>query len=245
MSIRPVIGIVGNAHAVPKFWGELAVNGAPTAYVGKVLEAGGRPVVLPGSVSGDLLDVVDGVILTGGGDIDPRRYGGSPEDGNDVDEQRDAEEIALVHRVLAAGIPLLGVCRGLQILAVAFGGTLRSDLGMSHICPEAGHRVDTAPESLSAELLGSRPVVTSLHRQAIADPGPNWRPTAWAGDGVIEAVEWVAGDWPVLGVQWHPELEAETGSALFSWLVRAASSRALVEAGGCTFPARRRPLLLS
>jgi putative glutamine amidotransferase len=115
------------------------------------------------------------------------------------------------------------VCRGLQVLVVAFGGTLTADLGMSHVLPEVGHRVTTRHDSAMRSLLGERPSVTSLHHQAVADPGPCWRPTAWAADGVIEAAEWAgAVDWPVLGVQWHPELEGATGPALFAWLVEEA-----------------------
>ncbi len=226
MSVQPVIGIVGHGHVVPKFWGDLLVTAARTAYVERVREAGGRPVVLPGAAAGDLLDVVDALILTGGGDVDPRRYGGSVEEATDVDPGRDEAEIALVRLAQRRQIPVLGVCRGLQVLVVAFGGTLRDDLGMSHLLPEAGHPVAVDPDSQLHNLLGERRAVSSVHRHAVGDPGPGWRPTAWADDGVIEAAEWAGGRaWPVLGVQWHPELDDPTGPALFGWLVRVASER--------------------
>ena len=219
----PVIGVVGHGHIVPRFWGELPVVGASTRYVDSVVAAGGRPVVLPGGSAAGLLDLVDGVVLTGGGDVDPRTYGGDPAVARDVDPARDRAEIELVHLAMRARIPLLGVCRGMQVLVVALGGHLTGDLGMRHVMPEAGHPVTTTPGSLVAALLGGQPMVTSLHHQAVADPGPHWVPTALAEDGVIEAVEPRPCDWPVLGVQWHPELDDPTGPALFGWLVAEAA----------------------
>jgi putative glutamine amidotransferase len=222
----PVVGIVGHGYVVPKFFGDLAVTGTPDKYVERVAAAGGRPVVLPGASAVGLLDVVDALMLTGGGDVDPARYGGPPEVGIDVDPARDDAEIALVLTAARAGVPLLGVCRGLQVLVTAFGGTLTGDLGMSHVLPGVGHPVATEPGSLARRVLGERPDVSSVHHQAVAEPGPCWRPTAWADDGVVEAVEWTAADaWPVLGVQWHPEMEGETGTALFQWLVGEAGRR--------------------
>ena len=123
---------------------------------------------------------------------------------------------------------MLGVCRGLQVQTVADGGSLIEDLGehLPHIRPETGHPVTTTPGSLTAALLGNYPTVSSLHRQAADRLGDGWSATARAEDGVVEAAEWVGSDWPALGVQWHPELDA-TGPALFGWLVkRAASPRA-------------------
>jgi putative glutamine amidotransferase len=223
-SSRPVVGIVGHCYVVPKRFGDLAVVGTPVSYVRQLVAAGARPVLLPGATAYDLLDVVDAVVLTGGGDVDPSRYGGSVGTADDVDPARDDDEIALVRVLADARMPLLGVCRGMQVLAVAFGGTLTSEPGWSHVLPEVGHPVTTRPHSALRSVLGERPSVTSLHHQAVADPGSCWHPTAWTDDGVIEAMEWNdAGTWPVLGVQWHPELEGATGAALFGWLVREAS----------------------
>jgi putative glutamine amidotransferase len=236
MPSLPVVGIVGHGYLVPKFFGDLAVTGTPRTYVDRVAAAGARPVILPGNQAMGLLDVVDALVLTGGGDVDPALHGGSPDSGIDVDRTRDEDEIALVHAAARAGVPLLGVCRGLQVPVVAYGGTLTGDLGMSHVLPEVGHPVTTQPGSLTHCALGGRPHVSSLHHQSVADPGPCWRATAWADDGVVEAAEWVGPEpWPVLAVQWHPELDGKSGSALFAWLVDAAiassTRKQLVEIG--------------
>lgn len=237
MTRKPVVGVVGYGHVVPRDFGNLPVTGAPPTYLESIVAAGGRPVILPPDCT-ELLDVVDALVLTGGGDVEPARYGGSgPAD--DVDPERDAAEIALVLAAAAARVPVLGVCRGLQILAVADGGTLEG--GLDHRIPEGGHEVHTAPGTLVQDLLGPRVRTSALHRQAVDDPGPHWRATAWSDDGTIEAIERTASGWPVLGVQWHPELavhpvlEDGTGPALFGWLVeqaRRSASSILTEAAG-------------
>jgi putative glutamine amidotransferase len=203
------------------------LRGVPTSYVDAVAAAGGRPVILPPGHALDMLDVVDAVVLAGGSDVDPTLYG--PPDGRafEVDRARDEREIALVRALRSRGIPLLGVCRGLQVLTVADGGSLIADLGpdLPHVAPEVGHGVETSSGSILAGLLGTGSTVSSLHHQAVARPGSGWLPTCRAADGCIEGVEWVApGWWPALGVQWHPELD-HTGGALFGWLVNAAAMR--------------------
>ena len=225
MSARePVVGVVGHGYRVPKPFGDLPVTGTPPAYLDSITAAGGRPLVLPPRQTPALLDLVDALVLTGGGDVDPARYGGTGP-AEDVDPQRDEDEIAVVHAAAAAGLPVLGVCRGMQVLAVALGGTLVG--GLDHRIPDGGHQVRTAPGSLVAGLLGPTAQTSALHRQAVHDPGPHWRATAWSDDGTIEAIE-PTSDRPVLGVQWHPELHADkvltdpTGPALFGWLVDQA-----------------------
>lgn len=212
---RPVIGIAGHRHLVPRPFGDLPVHGAAAPYAAAVAACGGRPVVLPPGSGLDLLDIVDGVVLTGGDDLG-------------TDPARDAEETALVHATVAAGIPLLGVCRGLQVLAVALGGRL-VDVA-DHLHPGTGHAVTTQPGSLVHRLLGATATTSALHRQAVADPGPHGRATAWAMDGTVEAVEPCDPAIPALGVQWHPELfwndglRDPTGPAVFAWLVRIAGN---------------------
>jgi putative glutamine amidotransferase len=218
-----VVGIVGHHHAVPRPFGVLPVTGSPTAYVEGISAAGGRPVLLPGSLAPALLDVVDALVLTGGGDVDPTLYGGRPDAATGVDRERDEAEIALIRAAATARVPLLAVCRGMQLLAVSFGGGLASDLGDRHLKHPDGHPVHTAPGSLVESLVGPTASVTSLHHQAVRRPGTPWRMTAWAEDGTAEAMEWTGEEpWSVLGVQWHPELDDPTGPRLFTWLVRAA-----------------------
>lgn len=235
---RPVVGIVGHGYTVPLHFGDLPVVGTPRAFTEVVADAGGRPVVLPSREAVDLLDVVDALVLTGGGDVDPAWYGGDPRAAIGVDRERDETEIRLVRAAADARVPILAVCRGLQVLAVAFGGTLRN--GVPHLLPEAGHDVSTAPGSLTHRLLGPRVRTSALHQQAIADLGPSWRPTAWSDDGTVEAIEPVADDWPGLGVQWHPELVGReplgdgTGPAVFGWLVAAALASSPHEACAAT-----------
>ena len=212
MDGRPIIGIAGAGYVVSRFWGELPVRGIPTSYVDAVAAAGGRPVILPPGHAVDLLDTVDAVVLAGGDDIG-------------TDPARDEAEIALVRAARARDLPLLGVCRGLQLLAVADGGSLVPDLGpdLPHIRPEVGHPVDLATGSVLGSLLGSWSVVSSLHHQGVATLGTDWRATAWSADGLVEGAEW--GDRTV-GVQWHPELDA-SGPALFGWLMETAGQAAV------------------
>lgn len=219
---KPVVGIVGADHVVLRFWGELPVTGSPTSYVDAVLGAGALPVVVPGRVPLDVLDVVDALVLTGGGDVDPSLYGGDPATATEVDPVRDRAELVLVREAADRGLPVLGVCRGLQLLAVAFGGRLTAAIGDSHVLPMSGHRALLEAGSCLAELLGSSATVSSIHHQAIDETGPCWRVTARTADDVVEACEWAGPEpWPVLAVQWHPERDA-TGPALFGWLVDEA-----------------------
>ncbi|MFL6024362.1 MAG: gamma-glutamyl-gamma-aminobutyrate hydrolase family protein, partial [Marmoricola sp.] len=219
---KPVVGVVGHGYLVPKPFGDLPVTGTPPTYPDAIWAAGGLPLILPPRQVPELLDLVDALVLTGGGDIDPARYGGTGE-AEEVDPRRDADEIAVVHAAAEAGLPLLGVCRGMQILAVAFGGTLVG--GLDHRLPEGGHEVRTADGSVVRQLLGATARTSALHRQAVLDPGPRWRATAWSHDGTNEALEPAVPGCAVLGVQWHPELSAHehlddaTGPALFGWLV--------------------------
>jgi putative glutamine amidotransferase len=212
---------------VPRPFGDLPAIGTPQRYVDQLAGVGLRPILIPCEHAVDLLDLVDAVVLTGGGDVDPAWSGVRPDHAHGVDRSRDDAEVALVREAAERRIPLLGCCRGLQVLTVAFGGTLHHVDG--HLRPGPGHDVRTQPGSLISRLIGPSAQTTALHQQAIAEPGTSWRPTAWA-DTTIEAIEPVESDWPALGVQWHPELsglegfEDETGPALFGWLASAATA---------------------
>ncbi len=234
---RPVIGLT--TYCEPAQWAVWQAPAVllPVSYLEQVTAAGGVPVLLP-PVPGVAAAVsrLDGLILTGGGDIDPGRYG-EPCDPRTtrVSEPRDAAELDLLDAALGAGLPVLGVCRGMQLLNVARGGTLRQ-----HLPEEAGHGplpgafgshpVRVAPGTRLAAILGANGAgvdVPTAHHQAVGTLGDGLVATAWAPDGVIEAVELpgalgTAGDRFVLAVQWHPE--ASTDRRLIAALVAAASA---------------------
>lgn len=209
------------------------------AYVAAVVEAGGVPFMLPVLDPTDATTVIeplDGLLVTGGGDVDPARYGNpASAELQGVDIRRDAWELTLVRAAWAAGLPVLGICRGAQVINVAMGGTLVQHLPDTTALP---HRVKDQPGSLvhlvrvqahsrlSAAVARDVLGVNSLHHQAVAEVGTGLVAVAWADDGVIEAVEGV-GPHRVLGVQWHPELlPGEPGhAALFEWLVQEARAR--------------------
>lgn len=171
----------------------------------------------------------DAVCATGGGDVDPGLYGEVAEDGlMDVDPPRDAAEVAAVRAAVAAGKPVLGVCRGIQVLAVAFGGSLHQDLTRAGFVGhwaieseyEPAHGIDVEPGSAALAALGGAIKVNSIHHQAVRDAGSTLSATAWSPDGVIEAVEGPG----VLGLQWHPERlwpNDDRHLAPFQWLVAA------------------------
>ncbi len=217
----PVVGILGASYPVRRPWGELTVVGTPRVYVDAVSAAGGLPVVVPLGGPPATLELLDAAVLTGGGDVDPARYGGDPAAAREVDRDRDTHELAAIRWAERRRLPLLGVCRGLQLLTVAFGGRL-AGAGGRHVLPHTGHPVELTSGSLLAGLLGARPDVSSLHEQVVSATGAPWRVVGRADDGAVEACEWAGADpWPVLGVQWHPERDA-TGPALFGWLVDTA-----------------------
>jgi putative glutamine amidotransferase len=194
----------------------------PTGYVDAVRAAGAVPIVLPTGEPdpGKLLEPLSALIISGGGDIDPKSYGGSAHETlYSVSEERDAFEFALARAALAdTRVPLLCICRGLQVLNVACGGTLHAHLpdvigdAVDHRLPErqpATHPVRIDADSRLAAILGRTTCdVISWHHQAIDRLGDGLRPVAWASDGVIEAIEHVQHPWCV-AVQWHPEMQLD------------------------------------
>jgi putative glutamine amidotransferase len=204
------VGIAGEALVVTKHFGEQHVVASPRAVIDGVRAAGGRPIVLPPGAGADDLAAMDGLVLAGGVDLG-------------VDPTRDRDELALAHAARELGLPTLGLCRGLQLLAVATGGSLVPDLGESHIIvPPGTHPLHTVPGSAVAALVPEGRV-GSLHHQSVATYDDRWHATATAPDGVVEALEWADQQgWPALGVQWHPELDS-TGPAVFGWLLRVAA----------------------
>ncbi|MCL6522761.1 MAG: gamma-glutamyl-gamma-aminobutyrate hydrolase family protein, partial [Firmicutes bacterium] len=213
-------------------------------YVRAVEAAGGLPVILPAGEGGarpeEALRGLDGLLLAGGGDLAPALYGETPHPQLGwVDPDRDRWELALARRALASGLPVLGICRGIQVLNVADGGTLYQDLPSQ--LPEAlqhrqqaprwhqSHTVRVEAESLLARLVGAGELaVNSFHHQAVREVAPGWRVSALAPDGVVEAME--RRDLPfALGIQFHAEnlfARDRRFLGIFRGLVEAAAARA-------------------
>jgi putative glutamine amidotransferase len=211
--------------------------GVPENYVDAIRRAGGRPVLFPpgGDAAADeLLERVDGLVLVGGGDVEPSRYGGSADATTyGVEPDRDALEIQLLRAADAHGAATLAICRGMQVMNVAFGGSLIAHLpdrpGMvEHGTPSGEdhrtHPVKTAPDSLLAAATGGDILECSTHHhQGVEELGERLVATAWSDDGLVEAIE-RPGGW-MLGVQWHPEDTADRDPAqqrLFDSLVERA-----------------------
>lgn len=236
---RPRIGVSG----VVRTWDGGERTGVNAAYARAVLAAGGLPVILTPLVdpawTARLLDGIDGLLLTGGEDVAPSWYGAPPSPHLEaVSPERDRFELALFAIARERGLPMLGICRGIQLINVALGGTLWQDLaterpGPVHHSPdrhrtERTHRVRVQAHSLAANALGrGELMVNSIHHQGIRDLAGRLTATAWADDGLIEAVEGPADEPWLLAVQWHPEeLHADREApdhGLFRALVDAAA----------------------
>ncbi len=216
----PVVGITTKPKELDSSFGVQPSHVLPATYTDAVREAGGLPLALPCADPGDvdaLLDRLDAVVLSGGGDMDPTSHGRGPSDVvYGVVGARDRFELRVVEAARDRGMPLLAICRGIQVLNVALGGDLVLDIptevgeAVVHRIGEQGvvasHPVTVDPDSELARHLGATDVeVSSSHHQAIRRLAGGLRATAWAADEVIEAVEPADGGWPVLGVQWHPE----------------------------------------
>jgi putative glutamine amidotransferase len=228
--MRPLIGITSYAEEIR--WGVWTEDAAlvPLAYVRAVEHAGGRPLVVPPSDDGleETLDALDGVIFSGGGDLDPELYGAEPHDETDEPRtERDAAELRLLEAALDRDMPVLAICRGSQLLNVARGGDLVQHLpetvGHEQHRHEPGsfsdHDVKVEAGSRLGGLLGDRAPVKSHHHQGYGRIGSGLREVAWAEDGVVEGLEDVDKRF-ALGVLWHPE-EGED-FALFQGLVDEA-----------------------
>jgi putative glutamine amidotransferase len=233
--MAPTIGITTyHKNADWRGWSE---EGAllPWTYVSSVRKAGGRPVLLP--PGGDTAEaeatvaVLDGVIIAGGGDIDPARYGAAKHPATaGIAPDRDAWELAIAGAAVRTDVPLLGICRGMQVLNVACGGTLHQ-----HVPDLVGHEAHSGPPNgygLHQVRVTSGTTVPSIlpggeyfevpthHHQAVDEIGAGLIAVGWADDGIIEAVEAATAGNFLLGVQWHPEQGEDM--RLFTALVAAA-----------------------
>ena len=234
--VAPLVGITGRTSS-----GAVLASGAPHLsdspvdwffgeYARRVREAGGLPMELP-AIDDPIAFVgrLDALLLTGGGDVDPERWKGPSDSSVMVSVERDAFEFALLEAALEAEVPVLGICRGLQVINVLLGGTLVPHLGSAEgdghskrtrDRTERHHRVDCDPGSMLHHLYGPTMMVNSFHHQAVDEPGTALHITARSEDGTVEGVEHESGK--VLGVQWHPEMLPEL-EPVFGWLVGAAS----------------------
>lgn len=234
--VRPVIGMTTYLQQAQTGVWDVRASFLPQIYFTGVNLAGGIAVLLPpqpvdGDVADRVLDRLDGLVITGGPDVDPSRYGQQPHpQTNEPARERDEWEFALLTGALARGIPVLGVCRGAQVLNTALGGTLHQHLPdvIGHTHHQKGNAifgtsdVRTVPGTRLASLIGERSDAQCYHHQAIDRLGDGLVVSARDADGVIEAVE-VPGEHFVLGVQWHPE-ERLDDLRLFRAVVEAAKA---------------------
>jgi putative glutamine amidotransferase len=231
---RPLIGIA--VGRIPL--NDRVVDGTQRDYGDRIADAGGFPLQLLGRSDLPLSTVLphlDGIVLPGGGDIAPELYGAEPSDETGgVDIERDRAEIALFTEATAVGLPVLAVCRGIQLVNVARGGTLVQHLPAQTSEPhliverrrELVHTVRIGPDSELADIIGPGDLgVNSLHHQAVDRIGHGLRVVAWAEDGTVEGLE--DRDRRVVAVQWHPEQlpDQPREMRLFAWLIEQASHR--------------------
>ncbi|VVJ20011.1 COG2071: predicted glutamine amidotransferases in hypothetical Actinobacterial gene cluster [Amycolatopsis camponoti] len=230
---KPVIGLTTYLEPAKFLVWETEAVLLHRVYVDCVVSAGGIPVLLPpvSDAYDRLVSTVDGLVLTGGADVEPQRYGQEPHPATYTRPERDAFEFGLLEAARRQGKPVLGVCRGLQVISVALGGTLTQHL------PEASESTEHQPApatfgkgivtladgSRAAAILGPETKTLCYHHQAIDRLGDGLEPVGWAADGTIEAAE-VPGEF-TLGVQWHPEQDSDD-VRLFAALVDASKERA-------------------
>jgi putative glutamine amidotransferase len=239
---KPVIGLTCQLFPEP-----LPRSSVNQQYVDAVIAAGGAPLLIPIGLDKEALDriygLIDAVLLPGGDDVSPQLYGQQPHPAlGAVSDARDALEVNVASRAIEDGMPLLGICRGVQVLAVAGGGTLWQDVpsqyetSLSHDIREHGrdhlcHEIEVVAGSLLHRAIGStRATVNSFHHQAVREVPEGFRVTARAGDGIIEAIETEDNRF-VVGVQCHPEgmwrTTAPEFAGLFESFVDAARERSL------------------
>ena len=234
---KPTIGITGNFNE-----GNCTVA---DGYIRSVLAAGGTPLIIPPYEERDALlstlNRIDGLLLTGGGDINPLFLGEEPvKELSNINHRRDRQELLITRLAADRQIPILGICRGIQIMTAALGGQLYQDIHSQHPKPcikhdqqldrsYPSHTIEIEPESLLSRIFGNAEelYVNSFHHQAVKEPAPGFKACAYSTDGIIEAIESTEYK-SMLGVQWHPECMILCGDEsmlpLFRWLTKEATS---------------------
>jgi len=233
-SLGPLIGVTAYAEPASwRVWRDVPAVLLPQAYVDRLTAAGARVLLVPPehgydeAAAADLVSRLDGLVIAGGADVEPSRYDAPLHPLAQAPRpDRDDTELALVRAGVDADLPLLGVCRGMQVMAVAGGGALEQHLpdllGHDEHAPAPGeygtHAVRTAQGSLLRDVLGERAAVPTYHHQGVT-AHPGYEASAWTDDGVVEAMEAHGARWRV-GVQWHPEMDDDL--RLFAAFVAAA-----------------------
>ncbi len=236
---RPIVGLTANYSDI-----DATIR---SVYYRQIVKAGGTPVIIPPVADKDViintLNHLDALVLTGGGDYNPLWCGEEPSPKlHNINKERDLAELLITRLAFNRQLPMLGTCRGIQTLAIALGGKVAQDLSavgeviLKHSQDadrtEPTHSVTIEPDSLLSAIYGEADTpsegephtlfVNSFHHQAVSEPGPRFKVTARAKDGVIEAIE--SSEYkPILGVQWHPEWLEEEGQKIFQWLIQEAS----------------------
>lgn len=240
MSIRPVIGVTSYVEPASwSHWRDVPAALVPHAYVRQISGAGGLAMIVPPlpedateDDAREILARIDGLIIAGGRDVEPNRYGQEPHPlAQSPRPDRDGSELLLARATADDDVPLLGVCRGMQVMAVAAGGTLDQHLpdtlGATTHAPGVGmygtHLVRPAAGTVVGDILGHEITVATYHHQGVVK-APGYLSSAWAEDGILEAIEDPDATFRV-GVQWHPE--AGDDARLFDRLVEAARIRSM------------------
>lgn len=240
--MKPVIGITGN---ITQYLGDpnaaFNINYSPLGFSEAIEKSGGSPIILPimnSDNAEELISIIDGLLLTGGEDVSPSFYNEEPRIViGPTSPERDRSEILLMHEAMRQNKPILGICRGMQLINVVLGGTLYQDLSennsitIQHVQKTKPHypthSIQVMEQSHISRIFKSGDYVNSFHHQVLKDIAPGLIVTAWSQDGVPEAVELFDNSQSIVGLQWHPELNAlmnnKQSFAIFKDLVERAS----------------------
>ncbi|MDO4432801.1 MAG: gamma-glutamyl-gamma-aminobutyrate hydrolase family protein [Aerococcaceae bacterium] len=241
--MKPIIGITCNQNILPdNTYHPFKINYSPTGFAAAIEKAGGIPMLIPignPELAMEYAQVIDGLLLTGGQDVSPSLYNEEPRlTLGETLPERDAIEVKLIEATLQQNKPLLGVCRGMQLINVVLGGSLYQDLPteanitVQHIQkaqPEnATHSVRVESNSHLSTIIPDGKMVNSIHHQGIKQLAPTLNAVAWSQDHIIEAYEKIDDNTSIIGIQWHPELSYEKHPEslhLFADFVQRANKR--------------------